>query len=207
MNRGNGVDRTSSYGQGYGLTLLDRAGFWLNTRQIRRRVGGLEGKRVADFGCGFEARFARSILDEVAHLTLVDLSLAEDLKRHPKVTAIEGSLPEVLERLDPKSLDVVVCNNVLEHLWEPAVALKHVRRVLSPSGTAYVNVPSWQGKVFLELAAFRLGLTSPVEIDDHKAYYSRQELWRLVVASGFKPSRVECHTHKLGLNTFAVCTM
>jgi 2-polyprenyl-3-methyl-5-hydroxy-6-metoxy-1,4-benzoquinol methylase len=207
MNRGNGVDRTSSYGQGYGLTLLDRAGFWLNARQIRRRVGGLAGKRVADFGCGFEARFARSILDEVAHLTLVDLSLAEELKRHPKVTAIEGSLPEVLERLDPQSLDVVVCNNVLEHLWEPAVALKHVRRVLSPSGTAYVNVPSWQGKVFLELAAFRLGLTSPVEIDDHKAYYSRQELWRLVVASGFKPSRVECHTHKLGLNTFAVCTM
>jgi 2-polyprenyl-3-methyl-5-hydroxy-6-metoxy-1,4-benzoquinol methylase len=207
MNGGNGLDRTSSYGQGYGLTLLDRAGFWLNTRQIRRRVGGLAGKRVADLGCGFEAFFARSILDEVAHLTLVDLSLAEDLKRHPKVTAIEGSLPEVLERLDSQSVDVVVCNNVLEHLWEPAVALKHVRRVLSPGGTAYVNVPSWQGKVFLELAAFRLGLTSPVEIDDHKAYYSRQELWRLVVASGFKPSRVECHTHKLGLNTFAVCTM
>jgi 2-polyprenyl-3-methyl-5-hydroxy-6-metoxy-1,4-benzoquinol methylase len=207
MNRGNDVDRTSSYGQGYGLTLLDRAGSWLNARQIRRRVGGLAGKRVADFGCGFEAFFARSILDEVAHLTLVDLSLADDLKHHSKVTAIEGALPDVLERLDSQSVDVVVCNNVLEHLWEPAVALKHVRRVLSPAGTAYVNVPSWQGKAVLELAAFRLGLTSPVEIDDHKAYYSRQELWRLVVASGFKPSRVECHTHKLGLNTFAVCTM
>jgi 2-polyprenyl-3-methyl-5-hydroxy-6-metoxy-1,4-benzoquinol methylase len=207
MNRGNGVDRTSSYGQGYRLTLLDRAGFWLNARQIRRRVRGLASKRVADFGCGFEAFFARSILDEVAHLTLVDLSLADDLKRHPKVTAIEGALPEVLERLEPQSVDVVVCNNVLEHLWEPAVALKHVRRVLRPGGTAYLNVPSWQGKVFLELAAFRLGLTSPVEIDDHKAYYSRQELWRLVIASGFKPSHVECHSHKLGLNTFAVCTM
>jgi 2-polyprenyl-3-methyl-5-hydroxy-6-metoxy-1,4-benzoquinol methylase len=207
MNRGNGVDRTSSYGQGHRLSILDRAGFWLNARQIRRRVGGLAGKRVADLGCGFEAFFARSIFDEAAHLTLVDLSLADDLKRQSKVTAIEGALPDVLERIDSQSVDVVVCNNVLEHLWEPAVALKHVRRVLSPGGTAYLNVPSWQGKVFLELAAFRLGLTSPIEIDDHKAYYSRQDLWRLVIASGFKPSHVECHTHKLGLNTFAVCTM
>ncbi len=207
MKRENGVSREISYGQGYPLTVLDRAGVWLNARRIRREVGGVAGKRVADLGCGFNAVFARSILDEVTHATLVDLHVADDLKRDPRVTAIEGPLPDVLERVESQSLDLVVCNNVLEHLWEPVVALKHVRRVLREGGTAYVNVPSWLGKTALELAAFRLGLTSAVEVDDHKAYYSRQDLWRLVISSGFKPSRVECHTHKLGLNTFAVCTM
>ncbi len=201
-----GIDRTDSYGQGYGLTVLDRAGAWLNARQIRRQVGGLSGKRVADFGCGFNAVFVRSILDEAAHATVVDLRLAEELKHLRKVTAIEGALPDILQRVESQSLDVVVCNNVLEHLWEPAVALDHVRRVLRPGGTAYVNVPSWRGKTILELAAFRLGLTSPIEVDDHKAYFNRRDLWRLVVSSGFKPSHVKCRSHKLGLNTFAVCT-
>lgn len=201
-----GVDRTHSYGQGYRLTLLDRAGAWLNARQIRRQVRGFAGKRVADFGCGFEALFVRSILDEAAHVTVVDLRLAEDLKRDHRVTAVEGVLPDVLQRVESQSLDVVVCNNVLEHLWEPVVALRHVRRVLRTGGTAYVNVPSWRGKALLELAAFRLGLTSPLEVDDHKAYYGPRDLWRLVVSSGFKPSQVKCHSHKLGVNTFAVCT-
>jgi 2-polyprenyl-3-methyl-5-hydroxy-6-metoxy-1,4-benzoquinol methylase len=102
---------------------------------------------------------------------------------------------------------VVTCNNVLEHLWQPTVALQHMRRVLRPGGLAYLNVPSWQGKVLLEVAAFRLGLTSAAEIDDHKAYYGRRELWSLLVSSGFKPSRIECHSHKFGLNTFAFCTV
>jgi 2-polyprenyl-3-methyl-5-hydroxy-6-metoxy-1,4-benzoquinol methylase len=201
------VDRTKSWGQDYRFSLADRAGTWLNSRQIRRRVRGFGGKRVVDIGCGFQGVFARSILEEVEHATLVDLSLADDLKAHPKVTAILGELPDVLARVGSQSVDVVVCNNVLEHLWQPTVALEHVRRMLRAGGIAYLNVPSWRGKTFLEMAAFRLGLTSAAEIDDHKAYYTRRELWRLVVASGFKPSRVECHSHKLGLNTFAVCTV
>ena len=200
-------DRTTSYGQDNKFTLMDRAGLWLNVRQIRRSVRGFAGKSVADFGCGFHAMFVRSVIDEAAHVTLVDIALADDLKKNPKVTAIEGELPDVLARVESESLDVVVCNNVLEHLWQPNVALQHVRRALRPGGVAYLNVPSWQGKVLLETAAFRLGLTSALEIDDHKAYYDRRELWRLVVASGFKPSHVECRSHKLGMNTYAVCSV
>jgi 2-polyprenyl-3-methyl-5-hydroxy-6-metoxy-1,4-benzoquinol methylase len=205
---GNGTRRreyTEAWGHYDSPSLIDRAGTWLNALQIRRCVGSFAGKRVADIGCGFKATFARSILDEVAHATLVDLSLNAELQRHPKVTAILGELPDVLARLEAHSEDVVVCNNVLEHLWQPSVAIQHMRRILRPGGIAYLNVPSWRGKPLLELAAFRLGLTSAQQIDDHKAYYDPHELWRLVVASGFKPSRVEVRSHKLGLNTVAVC--
>ena len=36
---------------------------------------------------------------------------------------------------------------------------------------ALVNVPSWRGKKYLELSAFRLGLSPASEMDDHKMYY------------------------------------
>lgn len=201
-----GVERTKSWGQQYRFSIFDRFGMWLSERQIRRRVSGFQGKRIADVGCGYQAVFVRQILDEVAHATLLDLSLCDELKTNAKVTAVEGPLPDALERIPDSTIDVVLCNNVLEHLSQPRVAIEHMQRILVPSGVAFLNVPSWVGKVVLETAAFRLGWTSAAEIDDHKAYYAPRDLWRLVVESGFKPREIRCQTHKFGLNTYAVCT-
>ncbi len=69
-----------------------------------------------------------------------------------------------------------------------------------------MNVPSWRGKKFLELSAFRLGLSPAVEMDDHKQYYDVRDLWPLLVRNGFRPSQIRCFRHKFGLNTFAVCS-
>jgi SAM-dependent methyltransferase len=136
---------------------------------------------------------------------LVDVALADDLKRHPKVTAIEGSLPEVLPGLDETSFDVVLCLSVLEHLWEPQEALCHIHRILGAGGVAVINVPSWRGKRFLELSAFRLRMSPADEMDDHKTYYDPRDLWPMLVRAGFRPSLIRCDRHKFGLNTSAVC--
>ncbi|HEY8776772.1 MAG TPA: hypothetical protein VIM33_09900, partial [Gaiellaceae bacterium] len=77
------------------------------------------GKRVGDFGCGYDARFVRSVLDEVGHATLVDVALAPDLKADPRVIAIEGTLPGAVGAVEDDSLDVLLCISVLEHLWDP----------------------------------------------------------------------------------------
>jgi len=200
-----GTDRHRSWGERYELKLADRFGIWLSSVQIRRRVGSFEGLRVADIGCGYEAAFVRSILDEIEHATIVDLSLSGDLLEHPKLEARVGLLPETLQGIATSSLDVVLCNNVLEHLWKPVETVREVRRMLRPGGSAFFNVPSWRGKFYLETLAFRLGITAADEIDDHKAYYDEKELWRLVVEGGFKPKDVLVRRHKFGLNTFAFC--
>lgn len=197
--------RDGAFGQHGGLTAVDRAGVWLSGHQIRRAVGSLTGKDVADFGCGFEAMYVRSVLGQVNSATLVDLVLASDLKSHPKVTAIEGTLPEALAGLADQSLDVVLCMSVVEHLWEPQRALIEFRRVLRPGGVCAVNVPSWRGKRALEFSAFKLGLSPVCEMDDHKTYYDPRDLWPLLVRAGFRPHGIRCFRHKLTLNTFAVC--
>jgi len=89
--------RAGSYGQHRAPTSVDRFGVWLSTRQIRHSVPDFAGRRVGDFGCGFDATFARTVLDAAEQVVLVDVALADDLKEHPKVVAIEGSLPEALE--------------------------------------------------------------------------------------------------------------
>ena len=196
--------RSEAYGQGSPLSAADRLGVWLSTTAVRRRAD-FDGKRVADFGCGYQASFAREIIPHAAHTLLVDVRLAEDLKRLARVQASEGSIESVLPTIPDRSIDVVMCLSVLEHLEDPQQALDGFHRVLAPGGLALVNVPSWRGKRWLELSAFRLGLSPASEMNDHKRYYDPRDLWPMLVRAGFRPSAITCRRHKLGLNTFAAC--
>jgi SAM-dependent methyltransferase len=197
--------RAGSYGQHRAPTSVDRFGVWLSARRLRRAVPEFAGKQVGDFGCGFDATFARTLLDTAGRLVLIDVALSPDLKENAKVSAIEGTLPEALEGLEDASLDVIVLNSVLEHLWHPERALAEAHRIARPGGSVLVNVPSWRGKRWLELSAFRLGTSPAEEMDDHKAYYDPRDLWPLLVRAGFRPSDIRCFRHKFGLNTFAEC--
>ncbi|PYI71527.1 MAG: hypothetical protein DMF08_08255 [Verrucomicrobia bacterium] len=45
-----------------------------------------------------------------------------------------------------------------------------------------------------------------LEIDDHKMYYDKRDLWPMLVRAGFKPSQIRLRYHKFGLNLFAAAT-
>jgi SAM-dependent methyltransferase len=197
--------RERAYGQGYQPSPVDRLGVWLSARQIRRYAGALAGKQLGDFGCGYHAAFVRTVLSQLERAVIADSALAPDLKSHRNVTAIEGILPGVLDQVPVASLDIVLCISVLEHLWDPLAALQECFRIVRPGGLCMFNVPTWRGKRFLEYSAFRLGLSPKDEMDDHKAYYDVKDFWPLLVRAGFRPSNIRCFSHKLGLNTFAIC--
>lgn len=197
--------RHESFGESHPLSTLDRLGRWLSVRRVRAAVGPVPGKAVADIGCGYRADLSRHLFDRAQSLLLVDVSIDHALAERRGVRIVEGYLPQAMSQVDTASLDVILCNNVLEHLWEPELTLREIRRCLRPGGTAVINVPSWRGKRFLELAAFRFGLAPAAEMDDHKCYYDPADLWPLLVRAGFRPSRIRCGTQKGGLNTLAVC--
>ncbi len=197
--------RHTAYGETGRPSVVDRFGFWLSERRIRALIGDAAGKRIADVGCGHHARMARPFLEACGRMVLVDLTLSPEVKNHPKVTAIEGRLPDALAGLPDASLDVILCNSVLEHLSVPQAALDAFHILLVPGGVLYLNVPNWRGKWFLEFSAYRLGLSPADEIDDHKAYYDPEDLWPMLVAAGFRPGDIRCYRHKFGLNTFAQC--
>lgn len=197
--------RKESFGQSWKPTLVDRFGVWLSWRQIRRYGGSLQGKYFGDFGCGFHATLAHRLLNSAAGATLLDVALSGEVKRNPRIVAIEGELPAALSSVQSESLDLVLCTSVLEHLWQPLEALKEFHRITRSGGICLFNVPSWRGKRFLELSAFQLGLSPKEEMDDHKTYYDVRDLWPLLVQAGFIPHNIKCFSHKFGLNTFAAC--
>lgn len=196
--------RTTSFAQDAAPSPVDRLGRWLSTVRMRRLLGDVQGRRTADIGCGHDAALARSLFAGAASVLLVDIALDPALAAH-RFRCLEGHLPGVLADVGDGSIDAVICNNVIEHLDEPERTLAELHRITAPGGVCVVNVPSWRGKVFLELAAFRLGVAPKSEMDDHKVYYDPRDLWPLLVRAGFLPSELSVRRHKGGLNTIARC--
>ena len=191
-----------SYGQ-HGLTPVDHFGVWLSQRAIRRHLPSRNDLEVLELGCGYRATQLVALESKLKRGVGVDFQIAPELQTLEKFTfhqwAIEGTLPN----LESESMDVVMLISVLEHLADPQSVIQSAWRLLRRSGLLLVNVPTWSGKRFLELSAFRFGFSSKVEIDDHKMYYDKRDLWPMLVRGGFKPSQIRLRYHKFGLNLFA----
>jgi SAM-dependent methyltransferase len=191
-----------SYGQKE-LTALDRFGGWLSRRAIARALPDRSDLEVLELGCGYRATNLVALGPRLKQGVGVDFQLAPDLASLPGFAFYEGTIEETLPSLANQTFDAVLLISVLEHLRDPLPVLEGIGRLLKPSGVLLINVPTWRGKTFLELSAFRLGLSPKVEMDDHKMYYDRRDLWPLLVRAGFKPSLIKLRYHKFGLNLFA----
>ncbi len=191
-----------SYGQEK-LTFVDRLGVWLSQRAIARELPERSDLEVLELGCGFRATQLLALAPRLRRGVGVDFRIAPELSGRDKLAFYEGTIEETLVKLQAESFDAILLISVLEHLREPLSVIEAVRRLLKPDGVLLINVPTWRGKSFLEFSAFRLGLSPKLEMDDHKMYYDKRDLWPVLVRAGFRPSLIKLRYHKFGLNLFA----
>lgn len=191
-----------AYGQ-HGVSWVDLFGVWLSQRAIRRHFSAGVKLDVLELGCGYRASLLVALRDRLRRGVGVDFQIDPAVRDIAPLEFFEGPIEETLPKLADASFDVVMLISVLEHLSAPLAALESARRLLKPGGLLLINVPTWRGKFFLEFSAFRLGLSPKVEMDDHKMYYDKRDLWPLLIRAGFKPSRIALCYHKFGLNLFA----
>jgi SAM-dependent methyltransferase len=194
--------RHTSFGTS-GLSFVDKFGIWLSHRSITRELAGRRDLSVLELGCGFRARNLFAIVDRASFLVAVDFNLSEEVKHHPKFVAVESNVDSALPQLVDHKFDVILLISILEHLEDPLRILIECKKILRPEGVLLVNVPTWLGKFFLEYAAFDLGLAPKEEMDDHKMYYDKRDLWPVLVKAGFLPSNLKLRYHKFRLNLFA----
>jgi len=186
------------------LTVVDKFGVWLSQRAIRKYLPQREALDVLELGCGLNASNLVALQPRLRSGYGIDFKISERAKRTERLRFGEGPLEAATVELAPQSFDAILFISVLEHLADPLPTLLGCRRWLRPDGVLLVNVPTWRGKTFLEFSAFRLGLSPKAEMDDHKMYYDKRDLWPLLVKAGFPPSAIHMHYHKFGLNLFAV---
>jgi len=194
--------RQETYNE-HGATFVDRLRTRMVARSIRRNLPPRADLTVLDIGCGFHAHHLTALGAGLIHGTGIDFHVSEACRRNPKLSFLLESAETALPRLADNRFDAVLFISVLEHLSGPEEALTQCHRALKPGGALLLNVPTWWAKPLLELSAFRFGTSPPCEIDDHKMYYAKRDLWPMLVRAGFRPSQIRMRYENLGLTLFA----
>jgi ubiquinone/menaquinone biosynthesis C-methylase UbiE len=118
----------------YALTSNERAEVIL---RMLRRFTNLSQRSVLDVGCGPGriAEHLRRHVKDVIGLDTNEVYLKEATERHLQaVLADVACLP-----LRAEAFDVIICNDVLEHVPDSKLAVQEIMRVISGDGIAFIQ--------------------------------------------------------------------
>jgi 2-polyprenyl-3-methyl-5-hydroxy-6-metoxy-1,4-benzoquinol methylase len=109
----------------------------------RRIIGAdFSGTRWLDIGCGC-GDIAATIAPHVGHITGIDPSPWQRWPAlralHPNLDFIQGDFQEAGKIEAP---DVIVCNQVYEHVEEPLRLIRLIHKILRPGGHVYFAGPN-----------------------------------------------------------------
>ena len=94
---------------------------------------------------------------------------------------------EKIELVPDASIDAGICHHTLEHLLEPAAALRQFARILKPGGRLILHVP-WEREG-------RHAKFFPDEPNHHLFTWNAQNLGNLVTVLGYKIEHVAVKTY------------
>ncbi len=91
-----------------------------------------------------------------------------------------------------ETFDIVICSEVLEHLFDVDAALAEIARVLKPGGQLAISVP----RQWPESVCWKLAPAYAQEPGGHVRIFNANQLKRAVIGKGFQ-SHFTYHAHSL----------
>lgn len=197
--------RTTSFGENRPLSLVDKVGIGLSNHKVVKIIQKFpKAPIVLDIGCGYNANLLKILAPFITKGYGFDISTTNNLS-FDNLALINGPIEVTLYDCDLAPVDIILMISVIEHITDPLPIVKKCREILNRGGILIINVPTWRGKTFLEWLAFKWHLSPEAEMNDHKMYYDKRDLWPLLIKAGFLPSDISLTYHKFGLNLFCVC--
>lgn len=197
-------DRLHAFGKEQ-YSILDNLIFSLRKRQVIKRLPK-SPRVIADFGSGYDCRLLVQLLKTFrdANAIGVDTEFHPELAFVQRLRCVTENLNSPLTELKDESIDVGLSLAVLEHLDEPDVFLKELHRVMRPGGVVLLTTPGPTSKPLLEFLAFKLKIIDAHEIQDHKQYFSSNNLKELFHDAGFSLENIDARTFLFGMNNIVM---
>lgn len=171
----------------------DQQGYAENFRNwMASHLSGLPAATpILEVGCG-DGSFTKELARYSPNITAIDISesqIAENARRFNGITFRQHDVAEQFP-FEDNSFGVIWCSEVLEHLFDPAFALREMRRILKPGGKLLVTVPyhGYFKNVLIALFKFDEHYTPS---NPHIRFYTKNTLGRIARQAGFADVRME----------------
>lgn len=141
---------------------------WGKKKQVIKKIlDSIEHESVVDIGCGDGGLF--SLIKKNAKYTGIDISPTQ-LKAFKSSLKSTNSSPILIEAdasnlsLKDNSFDVAIVCDVLEHVIDPLVVMREIKRVVKKGGYVIIGIPNENLLELVRLIALRFPLRSPDHI-------------------------------------------
>lgn len=174
-------------------TLVDKIIIAYRTRKILKLIKDKDKGVVYDFGCG------NNILVKKLNESGYD-AYGIDVEDGDRVICadLNGRLP-----IEDNVADYVVSLANIEHLDEPQFNMQEAYRILKPGGTLFLTTPSPRAKPILEFMVF-VKIIVKEEVEDHKQYFTKKSLCKMLKCAGFSNLKVSCFQFTLNILAVAI---
>lgn len=161
-----------------------------NRPEIRRLIPP-STKLLLDVGCG-GGSFGEAIRQEHPEMTLCGIELFEDeaaraRKHYDHVWS--GDVHEVLSNIQDRRFDLIVFNDLLEHLVDPEKALRQSRNLLSRDGRVLASIPNmrfWPALSDLVFQGDWRYRDAGVMDSTHLRFFTRKSIVRMFDQTGYR---------------------
>lgn len=175
-------------------------------RRGLREIKNHKYQTLVDLGCGPSAPFYNFAMRN--HIKIdkyigIDplLKLNQNTKNSSTVMFIKKDLTDKIPLAD-KTADCIVGFAFFEHLDHPEKIIQDTIRVLKIGGKAIFTMPSIRAKGLLDFLSSQLNLISKREIEEHKNYFDKKSLLKLIGPS--IKFRISHSYFEFGLNNIII---
>ena len=163
---------------------------------------------VLDLGCGAgfgtKAVF-QNLADDLPELNIVGLDISETAsQKYSQVTGLEGRTGSVIDtRFKENYFDIILFDDVIEHMVETDLAIREIYRILSPDGVLLLSTPnlaSWFNRLallfgiqpaFSEVSSEKIYGRPGAEVVGHLRLFTLRALTQMLTQEGFTVSEIK----------------
>lgn len=155
-----------------------------NVMKILEKYTPIEGKKYLDVGCAYCGFLVAAYLLGAKKVEGIDINqnLIDLGKANLKDYAVKANV-KVADILDKRYVaskgfffDIITCNDVIEHVLDPGLAIRNISSMLSPDGVVMFEIPNMNNPQFVKSDGhFSMFAITLLDRDDAISYYHDSE--------------------------------
>lgn len=170
-------------------------GYFKNQRTEMLRYIPENAVRILEVGCG-EGSFCSLLKRNDREIWGIEINQEAAKKAQNEChTLLVGDFNEIYEQIPEHFFEVVIFNDVLEHLYNPWETIRKVKKILATNGLLVSSIPNFRyiGNLITEILIdkdFRYKPEGGILDDTHIRFFTSKSIKRMFVEQGYE---IVCH--------------